>query len=179
MTTGVRMTVHDYLALPEAKPYREYVCGEVIEKSMPNEEHGILVQEIAACFARWMHLAGGKAGPEIRVRFDTERGPEYRLPDYSYWSSGRPRRDGKDSLPPTLAVEVKSPDEPLEQLRSKCRYMRRYGVDVCWLIDPGRRVVEVFETERDGQPVAVGALRSKALGDLEIDVPALFAALDD
>jgi Uma2 family endonuclease len=180
MTVGLRMTVEQYLALPEEKPYREYVCGEVVPKAMPNIDHAELVDAIAEGIRALRRELGGKSGPEVRVRFDTERGPEYRLPDYAYWRPERPVRDGKDQLPPTLAVEVRSPDEAMSDQREKCRYFRRYGVDVCWLIDPESRSVEVFEGARDGEVLtaAAGALGSPLLPGFRLKLADLFAVLD-
>jgi len=179
MAVGLRMTVEQYLALPEEKPYREYVCGEVVPKAMPNLEHGELVQAIAEAMIPVRKTLGGRGGPEVRIRFDTERGPEYRLPDYAYWRTGRPIQEGRDQLPPTLAVEVRSPEEPMADQREKCRYYRRYGVDVCWLVDPESRTVEVFEGDRDGERLTVDdVLESAALPGFRLKLHDLFAVLD-
>ena len=111
----LRMTVEQYLALPEEKPYREYVHGEVIAKAMPDDDHGHIVYTLGELAAASLAEFGGRAGPEIRCRFDTERGPEFRLPDFAYWRTDRPRKDGKDTLPPALAVEVRSDSETMAE----------------------------------------------------------------
>ncbi|MCC7364705.1 MAG: Uma2 family endonuclease [Dehalococcoidia bacterium] len=178
-STQVRMTVEQYLALPEEKPYREYVCGEVIAKAMPDDDHGQLVYTLAQLAGPALTELGGRAGPEIRCRFDTERGPEYRLPDFAYWRPDKPRKDGDDVLPPTLAVEVRSANETASEQRAKCAYYRHYGVDVCWLINPVSRTVEVFEGDLEAEPLAPDAsLTSPLLPGLAIPVRQLFAALD-
>ena len=178
-STGLQMTVEQYLALPEEKPYREYAYGEVTAKAMPDDDHITLAYWVGVPFVALLRDLGGRAGPEPRCRFDTERGPEYRLPDFAYWRPDKPRKEGNDVLPPTLAVEVRSPGERMSEQRDKCRYYRRYGVDVCWLIDPVSRTVEVFEGPLEGEPLPPGgSLRSPLLPGLEIPVRELFATLD-
>lgn len=180
MAVGLRMTVEQYLALPEEKPYREYVYGEVVRKARPNEDHVILAGEIIVRLGPLRLDIGGVLGPEPRIRFDTERRPEFCLPDVGYWRPEKPRRDGPHLLPPTLAVEVRSPGEPMDEQREKCRHYRRYGVDVCWLIDPEARTVEVFEGNRDGETLAEdAALESSLLPGFRLKLPDVFAALDD
>ena len=178
--TGLRISVQEYLALPEEKPYREYVYGEVVAKAMPNEDHIGLAGELIVRLAPLRDVPGGLLGPEPRVRFDTERGPEYRLPDVAYWRAGKPRRDGKELLPPTLAIELRSPEETMAEQRAKCRYYRRYGVDIAWLFDPATRTAEVFEGGRDGERLGTeGVLSSPLLPGLQLAVAGLFAVLDE
>ena len=45
---GVRMTPEEYLALPEEKPYLEYIDGMVVQKPMPTNEHAKLALEVGA-----------------------------------------------------------------------------------------------------------------------------------
>ena len=177
--TGLRIPVQDYLALPEEKPYREYIDGEVVAKAMPNEEHVVLAGELILRLAPLRVELGGMLGPEPRVRFATPRGPEYRLPDVACWRPETPRREGADLLPPTLAVEIRSPDETMDDQRLKCRYYRAYGVAVAWLVDPATRSVEIFEGERDGVRLGPGeTLSSPLLPGIELPLTALFAVLD-
>lgn len=180
MVLARQLTEAEYLALPEEPPYREYVYGEARAKAMPNIDHGELIQRVAEAIGPYRREHGGRLGPEVRSRFDTERGPEYRLPDYSYWAPGKPRGDQRMMLPPTLAVEVRSPDESMGEQREKCRYFRRHGVDVAWLIDPVSRTAEVFEDDADGEPVpAGGALVSRHLPGFSLAVDELFSVLDE
>ena len=47
MPVRQRISVEDYLALPEEKPYLEYVNGEVYRKPTPHWMHVALVERIA------------------------------------------------------------------------------------------------------------------------------------
>lgn len=40
------MSESEYLALPEEKPYLEYIDGVVLQKPMPNKSHVLLIEEI-------------------------------------------------------------------------------------------------------------------------------------
>lgn len=170
---GLRMSVEDYLALPETKPYLEYVAGVVLQKPMPNNDHSRLAARLA--FHLTLHTqsaGGGHVGVEAR----TSVGPDFRLPDVSYWAPGIP--DGEDSLP-TLAIEIRSPRQALSELRENCRFFRRNGVQACWLIDPARRAAEVFEGSVAGAAVpADGTLTSSCLPGFELPLSDLFSVLD-
>jgi Uma2 family endonuclease len=67
-------------------------------------------------------------------------------------------------------------DETMASQRAKCRWFRAHGVDVCWLIDPASRTVEVFEGNRDGVR-ADGVLESAFLPGLRIPLDELFSGL--
>ncbi|MBE0610357.1 MAG: Uma2 family endonuclease, partial [Dehalococcoidia bacterium] len=67
----------------------------------------------------------------------------------------------------------------MAELRRKCRAFRANGVDVCWLIDPYARTVEVFDANRDG--VQLGSdesLKATAMPEFTVAQADLWAALD-
>ena len=164
---GVRVTPEEYLALPEEKPYLEYIDGMVVQKPMPNKLHSKLGARLAFLITMWIEQHGGAAGG----------GPSYRLPDVSFW---KPGYEGGDEDPPTLAIEIRSPDQTLAELRRKCRFFRENGVEACWIIDPKSRRAEVFEGERDAVHVATdGLLTAACLPGFELQLAELFAILDE
>lgn len=82
-------------------------------------------------------------------------------------------------MPPTLAVEVRSPDDTMAEQRAKCRFYRNHGVDVCWLVDPASRTVEVFEAGREGAVLGANdTLTTPHLPGFALELSALFAVLD-
>lgn len=169
---GVRMTPEEYLALPEEKPYLEYVDGVVLQKPMPNEDHGQLALEVGYHIRLWLRGRKGRAGVEARAKLGDL--PNYRLPDVSFWKADVP---SGEQAPPTVAVEIRSPDQTLAELRTKCEFLRRSGVETCWLIDPVNRSAEVFEGRRQtGTPTTV--LKAESLPGFELPLADLFAILD-
>jgi Uma2 family endonuclease len=172
---GVRMTPEQYLALPEVKPYLEYVDGMVIQKPMPNKRHSKLAVEVAFFIRLWIREHGGAAGVEARNKAGEL--PNYRLPDVSFW---KPGYEGGDDDPATLAIEIRSPDQTLAELRRKCRFFRDNGVEACWIIDPESRSVEVFEGARDGECIdGDGFLTTGCMPGFELPLAELFAVIED
>ena len=168
---GVRMTPEEYLALPEEQPYLEYVDGVVLQKPMADEEHGELAAEVAFRLKLWLGDRTGRVGVEARAKLGDL--PNYRLPDVSYWKEGIPRGE---QAPPTLAVEIRSPDQTLAELRRKCEFLRSTGVEACWLIDPSTRTAELWEGRRKGMKIET--LSAVCVPRFELTLGELFKVLD-
>lgn len=166
------MSEAEYLALPEDKPYLEYVDGVVFEKPIGDRNRSRLMTFVISRFFEFERFQGGESGPEGRVRLPDRTG--YRLPDAAYWAPGRD--SGDDSLP-SVCVEVRSPGQRISALRDKCRAFRRNGVDACWLIDPDARTVEVFDAERDGVTVSGGVVTTAVMPGFELDLGEMFGVL--
>ena len=179
MVVRNRISVEQYLSLPEGeKPYLEFANGDVIAKAMPNMDHGVLVQAFGLRLGAYARDHGGRCGPEIRVEFVTTAGPVFRLPDFSYWAAGRPRRGDRAAQPPTLAIEVVSPDDTLAEQREKCAFYVDNGIDEAWLVNPATRTVERFG-DRSGLLGQSASLASEALPGFELSLSELFAVLDE
>ena len=169
---GVRMTPEQYLALPEEKPYLEYIDGMVLQKPMPSREHVELVAEIIFRIKLWIQSHGGRIGPEARVRLGELN--NFRLPDVSFWKEGAPR---DDDATPSLAVEIRSRGQTLAELRRKCEMLRSTGVETCWLSDPVSRTAELYEG-RKKSGAAVETLTASCLPGFALPLADLFAILD-
>ena len=175
---GVRMSLGDFEALPEEKPYLEYFGGRVVQKAVPKRPHGKGQLRFGRRLEDFAERYGGDAWTEPTIYFDFLREPGYLVPDVAYWAPGKPQGDDDRSLPPTLAVEIRSKDQALSVLFAKCRLMRANGVDVCWLIDPVAQNAYVFEGDHDGEPVGrAGILASPFLPSFEFRLDELWAAI--
>ncbi len=177
MVTRQKLTVEEYLALPEEKPYLEYVCGEAVPKPMPDRNQGRLAAWLSHLFFAHEAIGGGETFVEGRSEFVDESDPRYLLPDVSYYG---PDRDAGDRMmtAPTLAIEIRSEGQSLRSLRDKCRYYRTHGVDAAWLIDPLSRRAELFDDDRDGLAVAEdGVLETRAVPGFSVALGELFALL--
>lgn len=170
--------IEEYLALPEEKPYLEYIRGEAVPKMAPDWLHFNLAKRILIALADYERAHGGSSGVEGRVRFEDDADLRYLLPDVAYYGPGRPQRIGGAMAPPALAVEIRSPGQPLESQREKCRYYRAHGVDSAWLVDAEARAVEIFEGSAR-RVLEVGEdLTSIALPGFSLPVADLFAGLE-
>jgi Uma2 family endonuclease len=170
------MSLEEYEALPEGKPYLEYWDGVVLQKPVPREDHWMLQGILTMRIVTYALQVGGFAGPEAHIWFESHG---YRVPDVCFWAPGKNKGTKERSLPPTLVIEVGSPDQSLNALRDKSRGMRDNGVDVCWLIHPQARRAEVFDNDVDGASLSGdAALSSNHLPGFELSLPELFSILD-
>ena len=167
------MTPEEYLSLPEHKPYLEYVHGMVLQKPAGNMDYGQLLGQLIWFIGTWKQSHGGRAGIAARARLGDL--PDYRIPDLSYWRPEVPR--GEEAVP-SLAVEVRSPEQLVLELRRKCEFLRSTGVETCWLIDPVSRTAEVYEGRRKTGAL-VSTLKAECLPGFELPLAELFAVLDD
>jgi Uma2 family endonuclease len=149
--TDQRLTLEQFLAQPETEPASEYVCGEVFQKPMPTNAHGVLQLYIGMLL--YQFLARTKLG-RVRTEWRCIFGPPGRerpyIPDVVYASF--------DSLPPVdaaaqpylltapdLAVEILSPDQDAGRFAAKLRFYLLHGVRLVWVVDPTTRTVTVYE----------------------------------
>ena len=181
MATTVRVTLQEFLAAPESKPYRELMDGEVCEKPMPNREHSALGTEL-------IYLL--KAHQRINNTFDVDTELRHAdvehawvfLPDISVTLKSRlpdppsSIRNPVDVLP-DFAIEILSPEDRPGMVTRKITFYRRAGVTLLWIIDPETETITVWE--RGAEPFE--ATSDEPLGaapilpDFTLDIPALFA----
>ncbi len=60
-----------------------------------------------------------------------------------------PVRRGAVPSMPHLAVEIKSPDDTYLSMRDKADYDVQHGCSIVWLVYPGKRIVEVYQSGND------------------------------
>lgn len=174
-----KLSLEEFRALPEQKPYLEYWNGEIVQKMAAQKDHSWLQDEIAGALREYRKRVGGRSGPEPSIEFLNPGDRRELVPDVAYWAPGKPI-GGPYMKPPTLAVEIRSAGQSPNFLRNKCRYYRANDVDAAWLIDPETRTVEVFDADRDGDLLGEHAtLESVALPGFALPLRELFAVLDD
>jgi Uma2 family endonuclease len=173
-----KLSLEEFRALPEQKPYLEYWNGEIVQKMAPQRNHHYLQDEIAGILRDYRKQHGGHSGPEPTIDFFDPGDTRELIPDVAFWAPDKPV-GGPNMQPPTLAVEIRSVGQSASMLRAKCRYYRANGVDVAWLVDPESRTVELFDEGRDGAVLGKdNALECEALPGLRLDLRELFSVLD-
>ena len=137
--TGRRLTLDEFLALPEEKPALEYVDGEVVQKVSPQTWHSALQAEWTVglrAIARPGRLA--HVFPEHRSTY----GGRSTVPDVAVYRWGRIPRDARGRLvnqvriPPDIAIEIVSPDQSLTVLAQKCVTFLEQGSEIALLVNP-------------------------------------------
>jgi Uma2 family endonuclease len=180
LAVGTRLTLEEFLALPEEKPALEYADGVVDQKMSPKAQHSALQMALAERLNR----AGQpelRAFPELRVTFAGAS----RVPDISVFRVDRMAVDARGRLandvliPPDIAVEIVSPEQNATALVRRCRWYVASGVRVALLVDPDDETVLGFRPD-DHLSEWRGTDRidvSEVLPKLDLTVEALFAVL--
>lgn len=175
-----RLTLEQFLELPETKPANEYIDGQIVQKPMPQGKHSVLQGEIVTAINQVVkpHRVA-RAFPELRCTF----GDRSIVPDIAVLTWQRIPRDETGevsnlfSIAPDWTIEILSPDQSQTKITKNILHCLRYGAQLGWLIDPKEQTIfiyrpkqetEVFETSEDLLPVPEFAK------DLQLSVRALF-----
>ena len=138
-----------YLSPENSNHLFELINGEVREK-MPTQRHGLIVLNIGSALSAYakQHKTG-RPGTEVRHQRpqDTRNS---RLPDLSFTCSHSALvEQGSVAGMPDLAVEIKSPDDTIKEMRDTAAYYLANGSRLVWLVYPNYRLVEVYRPEAD------------------------------
>jgi len=178
-----RLTLDEFLALPEEKPALELESdGTVVRKASPQGQHSRL--QLAMCerinrFAEPRRLA--LAFLELRVVF----GRAAYVPDVSVFAWGRiPRTDEGEvanmfDSPPDIAIDIASPEQRTNSLVRRWLAYVDKDVSIALLVNPADRSVARFERDqiahvlRDEDAIEFGTV----LPGFSLRVADLFSAL--
>ena len=153
------MTTEELLALPEDGTERWLDAGELRERPMTirNRFHSRVLICVGTELELWLRqqpeprgqVLGGEAGVRLTRDPDTTVGI-----DVVYVPADVVVRQTEETTlidgVPTLAVEILSPNDKLEETHEKVALYRRAGVPLVWLLDPYDRTVKVYRP--DGEP---------------------------
>jgi Uma2 family endonuclease len=142
-----RMTLEEFLTLPEEEPALELIDGMVTQKVSPKFRHGRLQYKFAErinLFAEPRRLA--MAVPEVRTTF-AGCSP---VPDVSVYRWERVPRGPKGKIsdeaqePPDIAIEIISPGQRVNPLIRRCLWYLDNGVSIALLVDPEDESIITF-----------------------------------
>ncbi len=157
MAIAARLTLEEFLHLPEEEPALEFADGEVTQKVSPKGRHAFLQEGLAEILnAALRRKKRGRAVTELRTTF---AGASY-VPDVSVYRTDRIPTDAAGMVaddftePPDVAIEIASPGQSPNAPVRKCQWYVEHGVQMALLFDSTDRSVLVV---RRGQPlVALG-----------------------
>ena len=153
MTTPTRlMTLDEFLALPETKPYTELIDGVPCQKPVGKMRHSRAQWLLPRLLDRHPATSAGSPWPELGFKFRRTAAGNLRVPDVSYYLPGNIDPDSKEDYPevaPDLAAEVRSEGQGLPGLRARLAFLREQGTRCTLLIDPEARTVEVHDGGRN------------------------------
>ena len=185
MVTSTRLTLDEFLALPETEPPSEYICGEVVQKPMPSPYHAMLAASLAAALHN--HVARTReAVVMVEARHAQRSEQRAYLPDIEVILRSRLPADrptllrGPLELPADIAIEVLSPEDRPGAIAEKLAFYLRAGTPLVWIVDPEEETVAVHRPGRPSTLHRAGDILDAApvLASFTLDVGELFAALD-
>jgi len=145
MTTGTRLSLDEFLAIPEIDERRlELIDGEVYQKVSPGWGHGRLAAKLSVLFDDI-----GYAGVEPRavIPAGADVGASSPLPDVAFYRDNPPEDDEWMDRPPDVAVELLPLGQSRAEMRAKVEIYRRFGVPSVWVVDLERGSVDIYEGE--------------------------------
>jgi len=154
------MTTEEMLALPDNGMERWLIRGQLREKprTVRNRWHSETLIRIGYLLEKWLEdppgprgkVLGGEAGCRLRRHPDVTVGI-----DVVYISAELAAHQPKDTSlidgVPTLAVEILSPNDRVEEIAEKVDEYLRAGVALVWVVDPHFCTVDVYRP--DAAPV--------------------------
>ena len=181
MVTKTRVSIDEFLAMPETEPPSELIDGEVVQKPMPNDDHGDLTSWlIGQLFIHLQQLGRGRVKNEVR-HADRDEQWVY-LPDVEVRLA--PRTSGRGAsrpteTPPDFAIEVLSPGDRPGRLLQRVSFYMRTGVALLWVVDPVDEQITVYQPGASPSTFQAPAVINAApvLPGFELDLAELFAIL--
>ncbi|MEA5595267.1 Uma2 family endonuclease [Rivularia sp. UHCC 0363] len=178
-----KMTLEQFLQLPETKPANEYINSKIIPKPMPQWKHSTIQGELVPSINTVVKPERiARAFPELRCTF----GDRSTVPDIAVFTWDRIPRDRNGEvanaflIAPDWTIEILSPDQSQTKVTKNILHCLKHGTQMGWLIDPLEQTVFVFrpkqETEMFDEPDALLPVPSFA-GELQLKVGDLFAWL--
>ncbi len=146
-----KLTLAEFLRLPESDESFELVDGEVVPKKSPKFFHSRLTTAFWAELSGWCY---GRGQVTIEWAVVLKRGEQdwVPVPDLLYVSYDRLSKDWCEDAPcpvlPELVIEIMSPEQTSNLLTRKALDYLSAGVDRVWVVFPPMRSITVFYTDR-------------------------------
>lgn len=162
----VVLTYQDYAALPNDGKRYEILDGELNVSPAPGRRHQAVLLRLAV--ALHAHVTARGLGEVYIAPFDVILAETTIVqPDLIFVANDRlamfSERGAEGA--PTLAVEVLSPSTTRTDRTMKLQLYARYGVPYFWIVDPERRVIELYRLAAGGYGAAA------TFGDELTDLP--------
>jgi Uma2 family endonuclease len=150
MSTKSAVSIEDYLRTSFEGLDREYVDGEIVERTLPDFFHSTTQWRLSGLIWELSKTLPFHGCTELRLRVAASR---VRIPDVAIYTEKPTERF--PAKPPLVAVEILSPDDRYSNLMQKFEEYSAWGVRHIWLVDPESRKLKVYA---DGSLSEVSAL---------------------
>lgn len=144
-----KLTLQEFLSLPESDNRCEFVDGEIVTKMSPTSPHSRAQKRLLRLLDDWYENSGqGEVNPEwtvVLIRHGVDWAP---VPDLTYISQSRVPTDWDEEGPcpgiPELVVEIISPGQTFGELTEKATNYLLAGVERVWVVDTKAQSVTIF-----------------------------------
>jgi Uma2 family endonuclease len=180
--TPQRMSLAEFLKLPEVKPALELRRGMVSQKVPPKLSHAVIQVWFASQVDRFaMPRKLARSASECRIVLDEET----YVPDVVVFKWDRIPADENGRvpedvyIPPDLVLEILSPGQTVQSALERARELVAHGVTVVILADPRRQTVRLIRASGESGPLrgAEAIDLADVLPGFEMSVNGLFICL--
>jgi Uma2 family endonuclease len=152
-----KLSIDEFLALPETNPASEYIDGQIFQKPMPQFQHSTFQVEIATA----INLIGKPqklafAFPELRCNFeDISIVPDIAVMRWANIPFLENKRVANEApIAPDWIIEILSPDQSPLRVMNKISSAITNGSELGWLISPAQDFIMVYEGDRFPEKMA-------------------------
>lgn len=176
-----KLSLQEFLALPESDDRYELVDGELRPKVSPKFKHSKMQLRLLSVINQWCEQERlGRVLPEWAVVLQ-RRGEDWvPVPDLTYVSFERLPQEWEEDEPcpviPELVIEIISPGQTFGELTEKAADYLLAGVERVWVVDTKAQRVGIFHRDDLPQTVSAnGIITDPLLPGLELLVSDLFS----
>ena len=144
----------------------EWVDGEVVERSLPNNAHACVQHVIDHALGNAEPLSRLYSRPGLRIRVAPDR---WRIPDIAIFADQKPVGDYPSNV--YAAIEILSPQDAMSSVLDKFAEYEAMGIPHLWLADPIHKLIQRY---RDGSFISVDAIEFPDRG-FRLTVQEIFA----
>jgi Uma2 family endonuclease len=159
-TTMTASDFWDWVHSPENRDrHYELERGKVVEVSRPGEMHGVVCANVAWILGNYIrqrrkgYVCGNDTGIMWECDPDTVKGPDLVFYDKNQ-SFGELNPKWTEEVP-TLAVEVRSPNDRMSKITRRVSQFLKWGVLLVWLIDPEDQTATIYRRDRPPEVLEV------------------------
>ena len=157
MSSTTLVSLEEYLST-SYRPDREYVDGVLLERNVGTFKHGRLQKLVIVFFEQFEESQGIEALPDVRLLVNSATG-RHRVPDVMVLKAPFMKDDVITDVP-VVIVEVKSPDDTMDDLLERCFDYEKMGVRYPLVMDPEHKLIWLFKH---------GSFQALANGAVDLD----------
>ncbi len=147
VSSTTRLTLEEFLALPEADVTYEYIDGQAVPKMSPKGFHAAVQAALLILLQSWCQQKG-RIYPKWAIKLKRNGVDWVPVPDLTYISYERLSADWLLDEPcpiaPELAIEIISPGQSFGDLAEKAMDYLNAGVSRVWVVDPQAKSITIF-----------------------------------